>query len=195
MERRSTLALPVVAILMALLVLAVPVGARVDVKVAFDKAFDFTKVKTWDWTTPGHGEVKMARTQTDDSEAMRKRVDPIIADALPKEMERRKLTRATSAPDVGVVYYLLLTVGSSAQTVGQFIPPALDWGLPLFPPATQSLKVMNEGSFVIDISSGGTVVWRGLAQAQIKMDESQDKREATLREAVRDLLRRFPPKN
>ena len=42
------------------------------------------------------------------------------------------------------------------------------WGLPLFPQATQSLKVLNQGALVLDLSAKGAVVWRGVAQAQIK---------------------------
>jgi uncharacterized protein DUF4136 len=78
--------------------------------------------------------------------------------------------------------------------MGQFLPATTGWGLPPFAPATQSLEIMNQGSFVLDISAGGEVIWRGLAQAKIKTDADQKRREALLREAVRDLLRRFPPR-
>ena len=58
----------------------------------------------------------------------------------------------------------------STQTMGQFLPATTAWGLPPFPQATQSLKIMNRGSLVLDLSAKGTVVWRGVAQAKIKMD-------------------------
>ena len=67
------------------------------------------------------------------------------------------------------------------------------WGLPLIPQATQSLEIMNRGSMVLDASVGGRVVWRGVAQSKLEMDIDNQKREAKLREAVRDLLKRFPP--
>ncbi len=70
----------------------------------------------------------------------------------------------------------------------------MSWGLPPFLQATQSLKVMNQGSLVIDLAGGGNVVWRGVAQAKLKLDTDFKKREAILREGVRDLLKRFPPK-
>ena len=53
----------------------------------------------------------------------------------------------------------------------------------------------ESGSLVLDFSANGTVVWRGVAQAQIKMDADDKKREAILREGVRDLLKRYPPKS
>jgi hypothetical protein len=184
-----------IALALAVITLTGPVThARVDVKIAFDKAFNFKPVRTWNWRPGGPGEVKMARTQTDNPEAAARIAEPIIVDAVTIEMERRKLQKVASDPDMTVAYFLLLTTNMSTQTVGQFIPPVMDWGLPLFPPATQSLKVLNQGSLVLDLSARGTVVWRGVAEAKIKMDASGKQREAVLREAVRDLLRRYPPK-
>ena len=53
--------------------------------------------------------------------------------------------------------------------------------------------MMNRGSLVLDLSANGSVVWRGVAQANIKFDVDEKKRETLIREAVRDLLKRFPP--
>jgi hypothetical protein len=174
--------------------LVVHTGRAVDVKVEFDKAFDFKPVKTWAWNPQQPGEVKMARTKDDDPEAMRTRAEPIIMDAVTTEMSRRAMQPATAEPDVTVTYYLLLTTNMSTQTMGQFLPATTEWGLPPFAPATQSMKMMNRGSLVLDLSAKGSVVWRGVAQAQIKIDADDKKREALIREAVRDLLRRFPPR-
>jgi hypothetical protein len=180
------------AVVLAMLALAPPVAARVDVKVAFDKAYDFSHIKTWAWS-PEFGQIKMARTQDDDVAFMKKLVEPMIIDAVAKEVGK-KLTESTASPDVTFTYYLLLTVGQSAQTVGQFIPGTVNWGLPLFPPATQSLKILNAGTLVLDASAKGTVIWRGAANAEIKPDTSTEKKESLVRDAVRDMLRQFPPK-
>lgn len=167
--------------------------ARVDVKIDFDKSFDFKAVRTWSFDPAGNGEVKMARTQQDDPDAAKAVADPIIVDAVNGEMAKLKLQRAES-PDLIVRYFLLLTTNMTAQTVGQFLPGTVSWGLPPFAQSTQSLEVMNQGALVIDLASRGTVVWRGVAQAKIKFDVDAKKRESLLREAVHDLLRRFPPK-
>ena len=172
--------------------LAVHTAMAVDVKVESDKTFDFTSIRTWGWNPDGPGDVRMARTQEDDPEVARQQAEPLIMSTVDEEMKGRGLQRASGAPDVFVTYYLLLTTNASAQTVGQFVPTVAQWGLPPFPPATQSLKLMNRGSLVLDVSSRQTVVWRGVAQANIKPDADRARREALLREAVRDLLRRFP---
>ena len=184
-----------IALALAVVTLSVPATqARVDVKIDFDKAFNFKAARSWGWRAAGPGEIKMARTQTDNPEAAQKMVDPIVVDAVTVEMTRLGLTQAPAEPDLTVAYFLLLTTNQQAQSIGQFLPSTMAWGLPLFPQATQSLKVMNQGALVLDLSAKGAVVWRGVAQSQIKMDIDNKKREALLREAVRDLLRRYPPK-
>ncbi len=168
--------------------------ARAEVKVDFDKAFNFKAVRTWGWNPAGPGEVKMARSQGDDPAKMKARAEPLIVETFTSEMTRGGLQRADAAPDLTVTYYLLLTNSISAQTMGQFLPGETAWGLPPFLQSTQSMEIMNRGALVLDFSANGTVVWRGVAQAQIKMDADDKKREATVREAVRDLVKRYPPK-
>ena len=76
-----------------------------------------------------------------------------------------------------MTYYLLLTTNMTAQTMGQFLPATLQWGLPPFPPATQALEVMNQGSLVLDLSAKQDIVWRGVAQAKLKIGAEPKKRE------------------
>jgi hypothetical protein len=185
--------LAAIAILAAVILLAEPALARVDVKIDFDKSFNFKAARTWRFDPAGNGEVKMARTQKDDPDAVKAVAEPIIVDSVNTEMERLKLQKA-DAPDLIVRYFLLLSTDQTAQTLGQFLPGTVSWGLPPFQQTTQSLKIMNQGALVIDLAAGGNVVWRGVAQSRLKPDTDFKKREATLREAVRDLLRRFPPK-
>jgi len=183
------------AAVMAGLILSVePATARVDVKVEFDKKFNFKAVRTWGWNPSGAGDVKMARTKDDDPDAVRKVAEPIIKDAVEQEIAKRGLKSASGTPDLTVTYYLLLSTTMTAQTMGQFLPAVSGWGLPPFAGATQSLDMMNRGSLVLDLSHQGTVVWRGLAQAKIDFDATDQHREELIREAVRDLLRKYPAK-
>jgi hypothetical protein len=185
--------LSTVAVAIAIALLAESALARVDVKIDFDKTFDFKAVSTWSFDPAGNGEVKMARTQEDDAAAAKAIAEPIIVDAVGIEMAKLKLQQAAS-PNLIVRYFLLLTTSMTAQTMGQFLPGTVSWGLPPFAQTTQSLELMNQGALVIDLAANGTVVWRGVAQAKIKFGIDAKKRESLLREAVHDLLRRFPPK-
>src|SRR5690242_16274265 len=101
---------PAAALIAAAIVSATHVlVARVDVRVAFDKEFNFKPVHTWAWSPNGPGDVKMARTPSDDPDALRKRAEPIILDAVATAMKSRGLQEATANPDVTIMYYVLLT--------------------------------------------------------------------------------------
>jgi hypothetical protein len=173
-------------------VLAIETAMAVDVTVDFDKAFDFKSARTWAWKADEPGAVRMARTQDDDPEAARARAEPIIMAAVAAELERRGLQRATGTPDLTVGYFLLLSTNLSAQTVGHYLPSVTEWALPPFNRGTQSLTLLNRGSLVLDVTAKQAIVWRGVANANIKVDADDRAREALIREAVRDLLRRFP---
>ena len=127
-------------------------------------------------------------------EAMRKIAEPVIVSAVSSEMAKRGMKQAPGAP-LTVTYYLLLSINQSSQELGQFLPAVTQWGVPPYAPATQSLEMMNYGSLVLDMIAKDVIVWRGVANAKIKREGEQPKREELLREAVRDLLRKFPPKS
>lgn len=168
------------------------VAAAVKVHVDVDKAFDFRQARTWSWAPAPSGHVIVARTPTDDPDAIQRLAEPVILEAVGAEMPGRGLTQSADNPDVTLKYYLLLTVGSSAQTVGQFLPPVAQWGVPYFTASTQSLKVIQQGSIAIDFIANGEIVWRGVGAAEIKPGLPQERKEALIREAVREILKRYP---
>jgi hypothetical protein len=176
--------------------LAGHVIAAVKVKTQFTKSFDFTKAKTWSWHEGGPGEVKMALTADDNPELVRQRAEPIIMEAVGATLPQRGLAAAaTGAPsDVKIKYYVLITLGTDAQTIGQFLPAVTAWGVPPFSGATQSYSVIERGSLVLDISANKEVVWRGIGQAELKPGQTQEKRAALVRAAVADILKKYPPK-
>ena len=175
--------------------LAIHVGLEgVDVNIEHDKAFDFKSARTWAWSPKGAGDVIIARTKDDDPAAMKRKAEPLILDAVAGEMMRRGLQPAASQPDLILTYYLLLTNNMTTQSLGQFQPATTAWGYTLVAPATQSIKMMNEGALVLDLSAKDVVVWRGIAQARVAFEADDKKREAILREGVRDLFKRYPPK-
>jgi Domain of unknown function (DUF4136) len=169
-------------------------AAAVKVHVDLDKTFDFRKVTSWAWAVPEAGRVIVARTPDDDPDAIQRLAEPVILDAIVTEMPSRGLTQAAYTPDVFVKYYLLLTIGTSAQTVGQFLPPVTQWGVPPFTASTQALKVIQQGSLAIDFVANEQIVWRGIGAAEIKPGLPRDKRAALIRAAVRDILKKYPQK-
>ena len=171
---------------------AVQVGiAAIKVHVDVDKTFDFRPVRTWAWE-PSPGWVMAARTPTDDPEAIQRLAEPVVMDAVIAEMTGRGMSHTISAPDVTLKWYLLLSLGTSSQTLGQFLPPVAQWGVPPFTPSTQALKVIQQGSLAIDVFSKGEIKWRGVAAAEIKPGLTHEKRAELIRVAVREIVKRYP---
>ena len=183
---------PIVFAIAVAVVVAVQSGsAAVKVRTEVDTKFQFRNARTVGWG-PKPGAVLVARSPDDDGEDIQRRAEPIIIDAVNTELPKRGLALASGMPDLTVTYFLLLTTGDSSQTLGQFLPPVTEWAVPPFNPSTTSLKVFREGSLVIDLSSKEQPVWRGIAEAEIKMSIDDEKRAALIREAVREILRRYP---
>lgn len=172
-------------------------GARVKVHVDYDRTFDFKPLKVWSWPAEGPGSVKMALSKDDDPEALRKRFEPTIVSEVEQALARKGFTLAAPGQpvDFQVIYFGLVSVSTSAQNIGQFLPGTLEWGIPPFQGATQSLKIYEQGSIVIDVMTPDRrPVWRGIAQAEMHRERPDAQRHKTVREAVDDLLKRFPPR-
>jgi hypothetical protein len=184
--------------LLAVLSLLLPPAAGAGAKIRSKKAegVDFRNLRTWSWNPKGEGDVRMAVSANDNPEALRARWNPVIMDAVAKGFAERKLTTDSASPQLHVTYYLLINTNMSAQTLGQFAPAVPEWGLPPFTGATQSLRVFEQGSLVLDVSSTATgdLVWRGIVQAEVNRDRTQEEREVRVRAAIADLLKKFPNK-
>jgi hypothetical protein len=182
----------------AALVLAVAVvQAGVKVRAEFDKEYDFSKARTFGWHPDGAGEVKLLMREGGDPEQIRARWEPTIKDAVEKELAKRGLVQATSGvPDLYLNYYFLSGPNSEAQTRGQFIGAVPPWGVPDFEMTTTSLKIFEQGTLILDIIDGPKrqIVWRSIAEAEVDRQRTPVEREKRIREAVVELLKKYPPK-
>jgi hypothetical protein len=97
--------------------------------------------------------------------------------------------------DFLVAYFALVSISTESQTVGQFLPSTVAWGVPPFLATTSSLKIFEQGSLVMDVwTPDKQPMWRGVAQAEMHRDKPQAEREKRVREAITDILKQFPPK-
>lgn len=173
----------------------VAVLAKIKVQVDYDESFDFSTLHAWAWHPDGPGNARMAMSKDDDSAAFKKQFEPRLLPVVEAELAKRGFSKAASGePDFYMTYYVLVTAGTSDQYMGQFLPGTV-WGVP-FVPSTSSLQVFPHGALILDVTSRAEkeVVWRGVAQAEIKWDESQTKRDQRIRDAVQELLKQLPPK-
>ena len=172
-------------------------SARVKVETAHDPAADFTKLKTWAWPADGPGQVKMALTKDDDPEPTRKRFEPTVLAAVEEALTKKGFRKAGpgESPDFLVAYFALISVSTSGQQLGQFLPGTVAWGLPPFEAVATSLKIYEQGSLVLDVMAPDSKpMWRGVARAEVHRDRSDAERSKVIRGAIDDLIKRFPPK-
>ena len=195
-DRSSSLKPIGAALVLALIMVAFP-DARVKVQTDYDRRIDFTKLKTYAWPADGPGQFKMALGKDDDPEAMRKRFEPVIVAAVDEALAKKGFVKAAAgAPaDFLVAYFALVSVNTSAQTIGQFIPGTLEWGLPPFEGRTQSLKIFPQGSLVLDVMTPDKQpIWRAMAQSEVHHDRTPAQRDKNLRGVLNDIVKQFPPK-
>jgi hypothetical protein len=173
----------------------VVVGAKVKIQTQYDKKFNFAGLHTYAWHSTGKGDVKLLHSG-DDAATLRSRLEPAVVRSVEGALAKRGFTVASGSPDLEVYYYLLIGPGISAQTMGQFIAPVPEWGIPPFAPATSSIDMYEQGSLIVDLSapSLGAMVWRGSAQAEIDRSRSPEDRDKRIRDAVDDMFSKFPPK-
>ena len=188
------------ALLAACMAVALEAAPKIKVRAEPDPTFDFSAVRTWAWDAEA-GDVLMARTPTDDPAALKARVDPLLKKFVTDAMTQKGLSApaAGGTADVQLHYYVLVTVNTTGQVMGQFLPTVPYWGLPPFSAATQSLDVVTKGSVVLDAMKPGIVgerkvIWRGIAQSTVADDLKPAEREARLKYAADELIRRFPLK-
>jgi Domain of unknown function (DUF4136) len=175
---------------------AVVVGAKVKVQTQYDKKFNFAGLHTYAWHSTGKGDVKLLQASGENPAALRSQLEPMVVRSVEGALGKRGFTVASGAPDLEVYYYVLIGPGISAQTMGQFIAPVPEWGIPPFAPATSSIDMYEQGSLIVDLSSPslGAMVWRGSAQAEIDRTRTPADREKRIRDAVDDMFKKFPPK-
>jgi Domain of unknown function (DUF4136) len=181
-----------------LIALAAPValeGAKIQSQ--RDEKFDFTTINTFAWNPAGAGDIKVWLTGENRSEPVKKKYEPVIMQAIEEQFSARGYKRASGyRPDFTITYMLLVTTGSSSQYAGQFLPTNAQWGIPMFAPATTSLTVYPQGTLVLDASSDAAkgMIWRGMAEAKIEAENTDEKRVKRINSIVKELLAKFPKK-
>ena len=171
-------------------------AAKTDINVEYDKSFSFTGLKTWTWHPEGKGKVLLALTADSDPKAVADRVDPVIIPTVEREMSARGFTQAAANPDLYVHYYVLGALQNSTQVQGQFLPATTEWALPPFVASTTATRTYPVGTLIVDVTAPAKqkLVWRGTAARKIQIDRPDAERRKVLEDAIREMLKKFPPK-
>ena len=171
--------------------------AGVKVRTEIDKAFDFTKLKTFAWNPhPGDVKIMLSIDSNSRAEPVQRQYEPVLMKTVDDELAKRGYTKASGgAADFQLIYYVFIATGSTSQTMGQFLPTNATWGLPMFPPATQQLDLSPQGSIVLDaVAAGNAPIWRGIAESKVEITNSEAERTKRVQEAMTQLVAKFPKK-
>jgi hypothetical protein len=162
--------------------------ASISVDQEFDPDANFAAYRTFDWMPTESRRV--------DLRARDPLVERRIRDAIERELGAKGLRQAGSdEPDVRIAYLLVLQDGLDSQTLYEASDP--DWRYRTYGPATTATRtqLLTTGTLVIDVfdTESKVMVWRGVAEGQVKEMQDPDKRIARINDAVKRILAKFPP--
>ena len=163
--------------------------ASISVDREFDPDANFAAYQTFDWMPTESRRV--------DLRARDPMVEQRIRDAIERELGAKGLQKAGSdEPDVRIAYLLVLQDGLDPQTMYETSDP--DWRYRTYGPARTATRTqfLTTGTLVIDVFDSGRkeLVWRGVAEGEVKDIQDPEKRTARINSAVKDILAEFPPK-
>jgi hypothetical protein len=185
--------------LLAACLVAVSAGAgdKVKVTVQRSKDFQFAGRHTYAWHPDEPVSVKVLQA-LGDPEKLKAYYDPKIRPLIDQALAARGFTKAAAdQADFFVCYYVLIGPEVSSQYHGQFVGAIPEWGLPDFLMSTSSLKVIDQGSVVVDVMSKElkSTIWRGIGASQIQGKLNDTQRMERIGKALTDMFKDFPPKD
>jgi hypothetical protein len=183
---------------MSLFVLGVMVFAgcaAATISSDYNKDVDFSKLKTYSWSSdqPLSGDMKF------DDPSLRE----TIRRSVEAELQAKGLQKSGAGqPDMLLKYYI--TVEQKKQVVGGFnSPPTFDshgrWMGNSGPNNYAGMEAMtfrySDGTFVLDMlnPASGDILWRGTLQAMVDPRGTPEKRKERAPAAIAKVLAKFPP--
>jgi hypothetical protein len=148
-----------------------------QVSVDFDRSADFSKFKTFAWTT--------GTPVRDDLNHKR------ISHAIEQQLTFKGMTKVATDPDVMVAYHA--SFDRDLQITG--------FGSGWFHGAGRSMSARAQqvvvGTLVVDLIDATTrsIVWRGITSSDLNPAASAEKRDKNLNKAASKLFKYYPPKS
>jgi hypothetical protein len=171
-------------------------AAKIEVDVQFNPSANFAAIASYTWLPSPPPTAEAAPGTMVDPLAVQRELDPIIVGAVDAELQKRGIQKRATGGDVQVVYYLSHGASINAHTLGSFYAYASDFYV-YIPPGggqTTAVRVIEEGSLVIDVVDDARAIWRGTASARINRENDDAKRHKLVRDAVKKLFDRWPKK-
>jgi len=152
----------------------------------FDKATDFKSFKTYGFK--------------DGTKVGQPLIDNRIVTAIETELASKGLTKSEGNPDVWVVYHVAFDKQKDISTYssgGGYGPYGWGWGGGWAGGSTHtSVRDILVGTLVIDMADAkkNQMVWRGMGVKEVNTQANPEKRDKSINEAVKKILKNYPPK-
>jgi hypothetical protein len=150
----------------------------------YDPAFDFSKLKSYDWAPP-------PSDQTIDE-----LVDKRIRTAVNSELQAKGYALSADAPDF-VISMLVTTETTTAGSVGVGASVGIPVGRGTISVGggKSEPRVKEEGTLVLALldAKSRSAIWKGTASAAIKGSSSPEEQQKRITHVVAELLAKFPP--
>jgi uncharacterized protein DUF4136 len=165
-----------------MMIVAGTVAIAQSVTYDFDRATDFSRIKTYQWTE--------GTTLRDELNHKR------VVGAIDRQLMLKGLVKAEGGvkPDVLVAYH------ASFDRDLQINMMESGWGGPRFGglrSGTATTQKILTGTLVIEVVNAAThsIVWRGMAKDELDADAKPEKREKDINRAAEKLFKNYPPKS
>ncbi|MEW6684544.1 MAG: DUF4136 domain-containing protein [Nitrospirota bacterium] len=151
----------------------------------YDPAFDFSRLKTYDWAPPP------ADRSIDDLTEKR------LRSAVNSELQAKGYALSQDAPDF-VIAMLVTTETTTAGSVGVGASVGIPVGRGTISVGggKSEPRIKEEGTLVLDFrdAQSQSVIWKGSASAALHPSSSPEAQQDRIKRAVAELLAKFPPK-
>ncbi len=164
--------------------------AAIEVSSDWKPDADFSRLHAWAW-------LPQARPVSGDPRLDSALLDARIRSAVEGELGARGLAKVGEAhADFLVAYHIALERRIEATTIDDYYGGVgyRHWSRPGY--SHTYVFELEVGTLMLDVLDPRSreLIWRGTAKAEIVPDAAPEQREARIREAVRRMLERFPPK-
>ena len=178
----------VAVVMTALLVPVVALAQKTSYD--FDKTADFTAFKTY--------------ALKDGTPVGQPLIDQRIVAAIDTQLTAKGLKKSDANPDVYVIYHVAFDKQKDISTFssgygGGYGPYGYGWGGGWgggMATTTTTVRDILVGTLVVDMADAkkNQMVWRGMGVKEVDVQAKAEKRDKTINDAVKKVLKDFPPK-
>jgi len=185
--------------LVGVVLVAVAVGQKVEIKTNQAPNTDFKVYKTYAWLPAVPVVKNVAPDAVTNPTLSEEALMPALVAAVDRELAARGFTKAAAdTADVHVAYFAALTVGFNQSYLGEHYGYITGWAspIPIGLAPTTNVTVYEKGTVLVDIvdRAANKAVWRGTALTRIAQEHSVEKRIERINEAAKRMFEKYPVK-